>query len=87
MNLCLLAAIKIEGIGAVRYGEEVLLLKTDDILEQVGLVPVVREASKSSCSLCHVASFSFPSRHTRISLKYCREKAGCIVQELQCFTK
>lgn len=85
LNLCFLAAIKIEGIGTVGYGVVVLLLKTDDVLEQLGLISVVREGSKPSCSLCHTVSFSFPFRQTRISVKYCKEKAGCIVRELQHF--
>lgn len=80
----MLAAIKIEGISTIRYGVVVLLLKTDDVLE-LGLISVVREGSKPSRSLCHTVSFSFPFRQTRISVKYCKEKAGCIVREPQHF--
>lgn len=76
LNLCLLAAIKIKGIGTVRYAEVVLLLKIDNVLEQLAIMPIVRERSKPTCSLCRMASFSFPSRQTRVSLKHCKQKAG-----------
>jgi len=39
-----------------------LLVKICDILEQLELVPVVREGSQPSCSLLQMASFSFASR-------------------------
>lgn len=71
LHLCLLAAIKIEDVTTFRYGEVVLLVKICDILKQLGLLPVVREGSRPSCSLLQMASFSFASRQTRISLKYC----------------
>lgn len=71
LHLCLLPAIKIEVVATVRYGEVVLLVTICDILEQLGLVPVVREGSQPSYSVLQMASFSFASRQTRISLKYC----------------